>query len=175
MICSVLTLFRIFGEIVLLRKGPEDLPRSSVLFVVVAFIWIAVGLTSVAVIESYESSGLLIDMALAIIGLAFYAGAINVFGKGARILQSFTALLGCSVVFSIVLFGGRLVLPLFLAESEANWGVQMIWLWSIPVEGHIIARTIDRQWAIGFFIAVAVLIAQLQLFAIFKPMFETVS
>ena len=170
MICSVLTLFRTFAEMILLRKGPEDLPRSSVLFTIVVFIWIVVGLAAVAVIESYASSGLLMDMALAIIGLAFYAGAIHAFGKSARTLQSFTALLGCSVVFSIVLFGGRLVLPLFLTESEAEMGVQMIWLWSIPVEGHIIARTIDRQWVIGFLIAVAVLFAQLQLYGVIKPM-----
>jgi hypothetical protein len=45
----------------------------------------------------------------------------------------------------------------------------LIWLWSIPVEGHIIARTIDRQWVIGFLIALAVLFAQLQLFAVLKP------
>lgn len=170
MICSVLTLFRTFAEMILLRKGPEDLPRSWVLFIIVLFIWIVVGFAAVAVIESYESAGLLIDMVLAIIGLALYAGAIHAFGQSARILQSFTALLGCSVVFSFVLFGGRVVLPLFLTESESEMGVQMIWLWSIPVEGHIIARTINRQWVIGFLIAVAVLMAQLQLFAVIKPM-----
>jgi hypothetical protein len=65
---------------------------------------------------------------------------------------------------------GRVVLPTFLAEDETSWALQLIWFWSIPVEGHIIARTIERQWFFGFLIALAVLFTQLNLFSVLKPM-----
>ncbi len=50
-----------------------------------------------------------------------------------------------------------------------------VWLWSIPVEGHIIARTIERRWLLGFMAAFAVLFVQLNLLAVLKPMFGPVA
>jgi hypothetical protein len=175
MIKRVLTLFKTLVEIALLRKGPDDIPQSSLLFIVVAAIWLLAGVLSVMLMEAYKSSSLLIDLLLAIVGLGLYAFVVRSFGRSARLVQCFTALLGCSVVFSIILWAGRLVLPQLIAENETDWAVQLIWLWSIPVEGHIIARTIDRQWAIGFLIALAVLFAQLQLFAVLSPVFGPVT
>jgi hypothetical protein len=173
MISSVLTLFKTFGGMILLRKGPDDIPDSSFLLVVVAFLWFVVGLFAVVLIETYQNSSLLIDLTLAISGLAIYAVVVSAFGRRERLTRCFTALLGCSVVFSIVLYSGRLILPMMVTENESELAVQVIWLWSIPVEGHIIARTIDRQWVIGFLIALAVLIGQLQLYAVFKPMLDS--
>ena len=173
MISSVLTLFKTFGQMILLRKGPQDIPHSSFLLVAVAFFWLVVGLLAVVFIETYMSSSLLIDLVLAIIGLGIYAVVVRIFGYGERLTRCFTALLGCSVVFSVALFSARLFLPTVMTENEAGWAVQLIWLWSIPVEGHIIARTIDRLWSIGFLIALTVLVGQLQLYAVIKPMLES--
>ena len=175
MISSVITLFKTFGLMVLLRKGPQDIPHSSFLLVVVAFFWLVVGLLAVVFVETYKSSGLLIDLTLAITGLGVYAIVVRAFGYGERLTRCFTALLGCSVIFSVALFSARLLLPTVLTENEAGWAVQLIWLWSIPVEGHIIARTIDRLWSIGFLIALTVLIGQLQLYTVIKQMLESVT
>jgi len=170
MIYGVLTLFKTLIEIILLRKGPNHIPHSMLLFVVVAGIWFVVGIVAVMVIETYKSASLFIDLILAIAGLGFYAILVNSFGHSSRLVRCFTALLGCSIVFSVVIYAGRLILPLWITPDETEWAVQLIWLWSIPVEGHIIARTIDRQWVIGFVIALAVLFAQLQLYGVLKPM-----
>ncbi len=174
MICRMLTLFKMFVEIIFLRKSPSDIPHSPVLFVMVAAIWLSFGFVAVLLGEDYRSSGLVIDLILAAAGMGLYAGIVYFFGYRARLLQCLTAILGCSIVFSIVLFFGRLLLPLLLAETEANWLVQLIWFWSIPVEGHIIARTIERQWFVGFLFALVVLFAQLQLFTVVKPLLESV-
>jgi hypothetical protein len=173
MIGCVLTLFKIFVEIMLLRKGPNDIPRSTVLLVIVTAIWFLVGVVGVMIIESYTGSDLLVDLVLMIVGLGIYAIVVNVFGHSSRLLSCVTAFLGCSTVFILVLFSGRLVLPMFLSDIDTDWAVQIFWLWSIPVEGHIIARTIDRQWVIGFLIALAVLFAQLQLLYALNPMLGT--
>ncbi len=170
MIRNVPTLFKTLFEIVLLRKGPNDIPHSTVLFVLVAAIWVLAGVATVMVVETYRSSSLFIDLSLAFVGLGTYAIVVNVFGKGDRLLRCVTAILGCSIVFSIVLIGGRIALPLLLTEDETSWALQLIWFWSIPVEGHIIARTIERQWVVGFLIALAVLFGQLNLLAVLEPM-----
>jgi hypothetical protein len=175
MIRNVLTLFKTFVEIIFLRKGPDDVPQSSVLFVMVAAIWLLVGIVAVMVVESYQSSGLLIDLILAFVGLGIYAIVVNLFGKGARLMRCFTTILGCGIVFSIAQFGGRLGFPLLLAEVEVDWALLLVWLWSIPVEGHIIARTIERQWFVGFLVALAVLFVQLNLLAALKPMLGPVA
>ncbi len=175
MIRNVLTLFKTFVEIIFLRKGPDDIPHSSVLFVMVVAIWLMVGILAVMVVESYQSSSFLVDLILAFVGLGIYAIAVNLFGKGARLMRCFTTILGCSIVFSILQFGGSLAFPMLLAENEANWALLLIWLWSVPVEGHIIARTIEQQWIVGFLAAFAVLLVQLNLLAVLKPMLGPVA
>lgn len=173
MIRNVLTLFKTFVEIILLRKGPDDIPHSPVLFVLVAALWFLIGVVALMVIEFYESNSLLIDLILAIVGLGIYAIVVSAFGRGDRIMRCFTTILGCSIVFTIVQIGGSLVFPLLLTEVE--WALLPIWLWSIPVEGHIIARTIERQWFLGFLVAIAVLFVQLNLLAVLKPMLGPVA
>ena len=175
MIRNVLTLFKTFVEIIFLRKGPDDIPHSSVLFIMVAAIWFLVGIGAVVVLESYQSSSLLVDLILAFVGLGIYAIVVNLFGKGAQLMRCFTTILGCSIVFSIVQFGGSLAFPLLLAEVEVNWALLLIWLWSVPVEGHIIARTIERKWIVGFLVAFAVLLVQLNLLPVLKPMLGPVA
>lgn len=175
MIRNVRTLFKTFIEIILLQKGPDNIPQSSVLFVMVAAIWFLVGIVAVMVVDFYQSSSFLVDLILALVGLGIYAIVVKLFGKGARLMRCFTTILGCSIVFSIVQFGGSLTFPLLLAETEVDWALLLIWLWSIPVEGHIIARTIERQWVVGFLIALAVLFVQLNLLAVLKPMLGPVA
>ena len=175
MIRNVLTLFKTFVEIILLRKGPDDIPHSPVLFVLVVALWFLVGVVALMIIEFYESNSLLIDLILAFVGLGIYAIVVSAFGRSDRMMRCFTTILGCSIVFTIVQIAGSLIFPLLLTEVEIEWALLPIWLWSIPVEGHIIARTIERQWFLGFLAAIAVLFVQLNLLAVLKPMLGPVA
>jgi len=87
MIGSVLTLFKTLIEIILLRKGPNHIPHSMLLLMVVAAIWFLVGIVAVMVIETYKSASLSIDLILAIAGLGFYAILVNSFGHSARLVR----------------------------------------------------------------------------------------
>jgi len=170
MIGSVLTLFKTLIEIALLRKGPDALPHSSVLFLITAAIWIAVGAVGAMIVDTYNGQTLLVDLILTALGFGLYSVVVKVFERSERLLRALTAILGCGAIFGVALFAGRYVMTTFLAVQEAPLFSELILLWSILVEGHIIARTIDRQWVIGFLIALAVLIGQLQMFAALKPM-----
>ena len=173
MIGGVLTLFKTLVEIVLLRKGPEALPHSGVLLLIVTAIWIAVGAIGAMIVDTYNGQTLLADLILTSLGFGLYAVVVKVFERSERLLRALTAILGCGAIFGAALFVGRYILTTVLAVEDTPLFSELILLWSILVEGHIIARTIDRQWVIGFLIAVAVLVGQLQVFAVLKPMLET--
>ncbi len=125
------------------------------------------------IVDTYDGQALLVYLILTTFGFGLYAVVVKVFERSERLLRALTAILGCGAIFGVALFAGRYVLMTFLAVEEAPLFSELILMWSILVEGHIIARTIDRQWIIGFLIALAVLIGQLQMFAVLKPMLET--
>jgi hypothetical protein len=152
----VITLFKTFLEIILFRRGPESVPHSSALFVIVVAIWLMVGVVGIAAADSYSGSALLVDLILTITAFTLYA--------------LLTAILGCGAVFGAALFGSRWLLSIWLGEDQIITAAQLILLWSILVEGHIIAGAIERPRVIGFLIALAVFMAQLQLITLLQPM-----
>lgn len=169
MICSVLTLFKTLVEIILLRKGPDALPHSSVLLLFAAGSWVAVGAFGAMIVDTYDGQTLLVNLILTTIGLSLYTVVVNVFKRSERLVRALTAILGCGAILSVALLVGNYVLTTLLAVKETSLFSELILLWSILVEGHIIARTIERQLLIGFLIAMAVLFTQLLMFAVFKP------
>ena len=65
------------------------------------------------------------------------------------------------------------LLPLLIDEQQVNSLLTLVLLWSVPVEGHIIARAIDRFWYVGLVAASTVFIVQLFLLASLSPAIET--
>lgn len=165
----MLTLFKTLLEIIFLQKGPESIPRSSVLFVVVAGLWIVVGAIGASIVDTYDGQALIMDLVLTAVGFLLYAIVLKFFGKSERLLQALTAILGCGAIFGAALFAGRFVLTELLSASETVLYSEIILLWSILIEGHIIARTTERLWFFGILVALAVFIIQLQVFAYFRP------
>ena len=166
----MITLFKTFLEIILFRRGPESVPHSSVLFVIVSAIWLLVGVIGIAASNSYSGSALMVDLVLTITALTLYSLVVNAFGQSARIIRVLTAILGCGAVFGAALFSIRLLLSPWLSDDHIITAAQLILLWSILVEGHIIAGAIERPRVIGFLIALAVFIAQLQLITVLRSM-----
>ena len=168
----MLTLFKTLLEIIFLQKGPEHLPRSSVLFVMLLGCWLLVGATGAILVDTYDGEGLLMDLVLTVVGFGIYAASLRVFEKSERLLQALTAILGCGAIFGTAMFAGRYILTTIFAVDETAMYSEIILLWSILIEGHIIARTIERPWIIGILFALAVFIAQLQVFAAIKPLLD---
>jgi hypothetical protein len=168
----VLTLLKTLLEIIFLRKGPEDIPRSSVLFVILLGCWFAVGAIGAMVVETYDAEGLLMDMILTAVGFGVYAAALRIFEKSERLLQALAAILGCGAIFGAALFTGSYILTTVFAVSETALFSEFIFLWSILIEGHIIARTIERPWIIGILFALAVFITQMQVFVAINPLLD---
>jgi len=169
----VLALFETLFDIIRLRKGPDALPHSVVLLLIVTTLWLFAGLTMIMLTPELDEEDFVIATMTGVAGYACYAAIVVFAGKRARLLQSVMALLGCGALLSLMFVAGRVFLSPFLSENIVNIVVTLILLWTVPVEGHIISRAINRHWYIGVVIAMAVFVFQLILYSAMDPAVTT--
>lgn len=165
----MLALFQTLFDIIRLRKGPDAIPYSWLLCLLALTLWMFSGLAITLMTEEMDDRDFLVGTFTGVVGLACYASIIVSSGKTPRLLQTVTAILGCGALLSFLFVAGDVVLSLFLSENATSLIVTLILLWSIPVEGHIIARATDRHWYVGIVVAMGVFILQLYLYAFLNP------
>lgn len=157
----MLPLIRTLFDITLLRKGPEAIPRAWFLFVPIIGLWSFAVLSAVALIDQYDESSVALDTFGATIGVLCYAAVIVVSGRGKRMAQTIAAIIGCGALIFLAFVAEYALLDPLLGDRVSSLLANLILLWSVPVEGHIIARAIDRHWYIGILIAMGVFVLQL--------------
>ena len=171
----MLALFETLFAIIRLKKGPDAIPYSWFLCLITMTMWLFAGLAMTAVTEELGEADFLLGTFTGVVGLACYASIIVLSGHTPRLLQTVTAILGCGAMLSLLFIAGDVLLSPILSASVANLVVTLILLWSIPVEGHIIARAIDRHWYVGIVAAMAVFVFQLFVYALLNPTAGTVT
>lgn len=171
----MLALFETLFAIIRLKKGPDSIPYSWFLCLVTMTMWLFAGLVMTAMTEQLGEADFLLGTFTGVVGLACYASIIVLSGHTPRLLQTVTAILGCGAVLSLLFVVGNVVLPPILSASVTDLIVTLVLLWSIPVEGHIIARAIDRHWYVGIVAAMAVFVFQLFLYSLLNPAAGTVT
>lgn len=112
-------------------------------------------------IEDPEQRNYGLSLIVTAIGVTFYLLVLLVAGRTRRMLQTMTAILGCGAILTLLVFFETLLLRPLLGREVAGLLGLLIIFWSVPVEGHIIARAIDRHWYVGIALAVAVFALQL--------------
>ena len=173
MIRSVSALIQTLFDIMRLRKGPDAIPRSQVLFVIVLLVWLVAGALATAVVGEIPINRLFLGWFVSFGGLAIYASIVSLYGKSERLLQMLTAVLGCGFLFTIIISLLEIIgIQLLGAESGSpllTTIVLLIWFiyaWSIIVEGFILSVTISQPRFVGTMIALAVFILQLYLLVV---------
>lgn len=165
----MLALIETLFDIIRLRKGPDAIPHSAVLLVVIIALWLFAGLVMTLLTAELDEKDFVIGTITGVAGLSCYAAIVVLSGKRARLLQTIMALLGCGALLSLMFVAGNVFLSPFLSENISNFIVTLILLWTVPVEGHIISRAIDRHWYVGVIVAMAVFIFQLILYSAMDP------
>ena len=171
----MLALFETLFAIIRLKKGPDAIPYSWLLCLITMTLWLFAGLAMTAMTEELGETDFLLGTFTGVVGLACYASIIVLSGHTPRLLQTVTAILGCGAVLSLIFIAGDVVLSTILSESLTSLIIMLILLWSIPVEGHIIARAIDRHWYVGIVTAMAVFVLQLFLYELLNPAAKSVT
>ena len=161
----MLALFLTLFDIIRLRKGPEAIPYSWILCLVTLTLWLFAGLAIALSTDSMNDRDFLNSTFTGVVGLACYAAVVVSSGHTPRLLQTVTAILGCGALISFLYLVETVVLGSLLGEPVTTVIAMLIVFWSVPVEGHIIARAINRHWYIGIVIAMAVFVFQWFIYA----------
>ena len=156
----MLPLIRILFDICLLKKGPEDIPYSQLILYMCFGLWIASLLATTILLQDFDSIDAWIGLASGVLGLFAYLVTLSVSGHGSRAVQLLSALTGAGALILFAMLAVLVLLSPFLGPKIANIAAILVMFWSIPVEGHIIARAIERHWYIGIVIAMMIFILQ---------------
>ena len=156
----MIPLIRTLFDIVLLRKGPDAVPHSGLLFVMVLGMWLFSSLAGLALIDRFDENDFFLGLFSGIVGIACYSVVVVLGGYSARLLQTITTLIGCGALIFLAFVAEYVLFRPFVGERITGLIANLILLWSVPVEGHIIARAINRHWYIGILVAIAVFALQ---------------
>jgi hypothetical protein len=155
---TLLALLQTFFDILLIRKGPEDLPASRFLMWLAIGASVALSLITAAALLPPEDVRVDVTLALATFAGVLYMSIVVVAGHRNRLTQFLTATFGTDALFTAIYLVGYLVLLAIAGETTAKEVMGLFFYWSIVVQGHIIARTIGGHWLVGIVIAIVVFI-----------------
>jgi len=163
-----MSLVRLFLEICLYQKGPQDVPASAALFYLMVLAYFAIG----AVVLGMQT-GWLIGIAQAVVELmlvlGFIWGLLALSRKPARFQQTATALLGSDTLISVA------ALPLLLSVKAAPQTafpyvlLMGLMIWSMAVTGHILRHALSKPLSLGIGLAVLYFLATYQIMAYWFP------
>ena len=89
----MLALFETLFDIIRLRKGPDAIPYSPVVFALTMALWLAAGLVMTIMTPQLGQQDFLIGTVTGLSGLGCYAGIVLLTGNRPRLLQTVTAIL----------------------------------------------------------------------------------
>ncbi len=155
----MLAFVKTWMDVIALRKGPDAIPASwiSVFFALLLYVagW-------VVQLNLYTIDNEIIGPALIAYGIAMaaYALVCTLFGYSSRVLQMLSTHVACGSLLVLCSAAVALIVVPFAGTNPAAIAATLVWFWSIPVDGHIVARTVNRPWVVG--IAIAVLVYMLR-------------
>lgn len=160
-------LLRLFFDICLFRRGPQDVPASVWLLRAVLALYLVLGI----VLLTLDGGPVWRSVAKALIDLALLGGitwgALSWRRYQARFAQTMTALLGTGVILSVIALPVVRWLYLSTTAGGPDPLAAMIWfallLWSLAVMGHVMRHALQGTFALGMLFAVTYLVAQITL------------
>ena len=148
-------LIKLFLDICLFRKGPQDVPAYTVLFWFALLAFFLVGL-----IEAFFTGQWLEAMYKSLLEgtilLAFVWISLMVSGKPNRLLQTAIAALGTDAFISS--FGIVLAVVSIFASNPINPAIQLLFLalllWHMAVVAHILRHALSQSLVIGVMLSI---------------------
>jgi len=166
-------LVRLFMQIALLRRGPQDVPASPLLLALTVGGYLAVNLIVGGLLppDVHWWQELLIDTLFTLI---WYVVLLQVLGRPERILQTATAVFGFQAVLSPLLIASEWLVRRFSEDSA--WQVPitcaglLLFVWLIAANSHVVKAALE--WSATSSVALVILqtlVGWLLLFAVFPP------
>lgn len=168
----MLVLTRFFFDVLLHRRSPDELPASRFLLWGLVLLAAAVDYATLLLRQSNALSFTIAGVTT-VLDVAFVWCILHAFGLDRRFAQTMSALAGTSTILSVLL------VPLVLwsnrvdaAALEAVFPYSLFLLhsiWAIDVAAFVIARALERPYALGVAIMLGYALLQLSLVASLIP------
>ncbi len=158
----MLTIFKLYVDICLLRAAPQDLPATQSVLVSALLAYAATSIALSVATQSFESAvlyGLADTLILA--GLTYTLLTLRHFPQ--RLTQTLSALAGTGVVI------GLFALPLVLVKNAPPLLLLVITVWSLAVTGHILRHALNVSLRMGILAGMGYLLVSLMLAMLLTP------
>lgn len=154
-------LLRLFLDIALFRKGPQDVPESRVLLSLALASDLAIS-TVVGALEGDVLDAVLQALLASLLLLAFLGLVLLLTSHRGRFTKTATAVLGCDALVTLV------ALPVSLV-SDALSGLSLlimgILIWNLMIFAHILKHALDIRYALSLALALIFTLTSLDLMA----------
>ena len=157
---GLLPLLKTLFDIALLRKGPQHIPDSLLVFGMAVGLWLFALLAGIVLVSSIDETDFFPEIVRVAALMAVYSGIVFVAGYGSRIVPTLTAIIGCGALLSVLYAILYSALGPIIGQDFLNLMILSFVLWSLSIKGHIIASAISTKWYLGALIAVAVFVGQ---------------
>ncbi len=144
----------------MLRQGPEQVPASWLVFLLAVALMQLTSFVGASLIDYGDNYSHLLAFISNLLGMSIYAAILFLAGFANRFLQTISAITGCGAILGLLFVSSYVMLTPFLGKDIAVVLATLFIFWSVPVEGHIIARAIEQNWYLGIAIAMVVFIVQ---------------
>ena len=152
-------LIRLFTQIALLRRGPQDLPTSALLLTLTMSAYFALNFAVSSVLPPFQGpwvAHLCIDVAFMFV---WYAALLRIVGRPERFLQTTTAVYGFQTVLSPLLIASEGLTRRFAQDSIGQLSVTLVsltvFVWIIAANSHIVKAALE--WSMPSSVALVIL------------------
>lgn len=161
-------IIKLFFDLCLFKKGPQDLPPS---------VWLLRGLAVVDVIVSYLMVSIHTDwfnsLLQAIVSVILVVGfswlMLYLARKWERFNQTTSALLGADAVISFIALPGMASMTIGTSVFFAFIITIALMIWHWAVTGHIIRNALGQTWTFSLGLAFLYILASYQVMVLLNP------
>jgi len=166
-------LIQLFAQIALLRRGPQDLPASTLLLALTVLGYLGVNLVVSSVLPPVKGwpAQVLVDT---LFMLAWYVALLKLLGRSERILQTATAVFGLQGLLSPLLIASDWLMLRF--GEDTLWQVPvacaglLLIIWLVAANSQIVKAALE--WSSPASVVLVILqifTGRVLLFALFPP------
>ena len=161
-------LIRLFVQIALLKRGPQDLP-PSIFLLVVTVIGYTVVVVAISGLLLPANAGSLPLLVYVVVTLIWYVGLLRLLGRPERTVQTVTAVFGLQTLVWPPMIVSQWLMRRF--GQDSNWqlpiavGGLVLGIWLVAALSHVVKAALE--WSTAASVALVILqMAAAQLLAI---------
>jgi hypothetical protein len=166
-------IIRLFTQIALLQRGPQDLPASMLLLVlaIAGYLCVNFVVSSALPPDEHWQGPLLVD---ALFTLVWYVALLRLLGRPERMLQTVSAVFGLQAVLSPLLIASTWLVR--RVGEDATWQLPvtcaglLLLAWLIAASTHVVKAALEWPGSASVALVILQMVASWVLvFALFPP------